>query len=103
MWYGLVGNMRNVLSRFSFRVRMGIVVVGVALACGLAELGIYLTHGLSWLDLIILFPASVVIGVHYFYVQRYELSFRTRFIAVIVAVAVVLGGFGLIGLVASYP
>jgi len=82
---------------------MGIVVSFVALACALAELGIYLTHGLSWLDLIILFPASVVIGVHYFYVQRYELSFRTRFIAVIVAVAVILGGFGLIGLVASYP
>ena len=79
------------------------VVSLVALACALAEIGIYLTHGLSWLDLIILFPASVVIGVHYFYVQRYELSFRTRFVAVIVAVAVILGGFGLIGLVASYP
>jgi len=98
-----VRDMRNVLSRFSFRVRMGIVVVVVALACGLAELGIYLTHGLAWLDLIILFPAYVVIGVHYFYLQRYELSARTRFIAAIVAIAVILGGFGLIGLLASYP
>jgi len=82
---------------------MGIVVVGVALACALAELDIYLTHGLAWLDLIILYPASVVIGVHYFYLQRYELSVRTRFIAAIVAIAVILGGFGLIGLFALYP
>jgi len=82
---------------------MVIVVFGVALACGLAELGIYLTHGLSWLDLIILFPAAVVVGVHYLYVQRYELSLRTRFIAIIVAIAIILARFGLIGLFASYP
>jgi uncharacterized membrane protein YjjP (DUF1212 family) len=82
---------------------MGIVASFVALACALAELSIYLTHGLAWIDLIILFPASVVIGVHYFYIQRYELSFRTRFIAAIVAIAVILSGFGLIGLFASYP
>lgn len=81
---------------------MSIVVVGVALACGLAELFVCLTHGLSWLDLIILFPASVVIGVHYFYLQRYELSFRTRFMAAIVAIAVILGGFGAIASFASY-
>lgn len=82
---------------------MAMVISFTALACALAETFIYLRHGFSWLDLIILFPASIVIGVHYFYVQRYELSSRTRFIAVIVAIAVILGGFGLIGLFASYP
>jgi uncharacterized membrane protein YjjP (DUF1212 family) len=95
--------MRNLLSRFSFRIRMGIVVSFVALACALAEVYIYLTHGLAWLDLIILFPASIAIGAHYFYIQRYELSLRIRFIAAIVAIAVILGGFGIIALFASYP
>jgi len=88
--------------RRSFRARMAIVISFTALACALAETYIYLTHGLAWLDFIILFPASIVIAVHYFYLQRYELSLRTRLIALTVAVTVILGGFGVIASFTSY-